>query len=254
MVGERGNAAGLSPTYTEVDLAELRLPNRVFRHRHFDFFIDEARVVTSEGVQNPLRNKEHIMLAFFCANPNRVLSHEEIYRYVWAENGNLPCDKKLIKVLISTLRAKLGDSPDKHIIRTRNAMGYYFIDPERPIVYTETELANQDSLTGKVYRHTHLDFFEESAEIVFGNKRVELLPIETKLMTHFMREKNVNLSLGELGLNAWGEDYIVDDNTVRVYVYRLRKILRDMGVVEEVIKTIHGVGYRLVDADWETEV
>lgn len=87
--------------------------------------------------------------------------------------------------------------------------------------------ANQvDLQTGKVYRN---------------GQEVILTAMEYKLLLVFLRNRGQLLSRGQILNQLWDAagDY-VNDNTLTVYVKRLREKLGD-----GVIQTVRGIGYRL---------
>ncbi|MNP77911.1 Response regulator protein GraR [compost metagenome] len=42
----------------------------------------------------------------------------------------------------------------------------------------------------------------------------------------------------------WEDQHFIDDNTLNVYITRVRKKLKDLGL-EEIVETVRGAGYRL---------
>ncbi|MCI8827612.1 MAG: winged helix-turn-helix transcriptional regulator [Ruminiclostridium sp.] len=83
-----------------------------------------------------------------------------------------------------------------------------------------------DLQTGKVYRN---------------GQEVILTAMEYKLLLVFLRNRGQLLSRGQILNQLWDAagDY-VNDNTLTVYVKRLREKLGD-----GVIQTVRGIGYRL---------
>lgn len=72
---------------------------------------------------------------------------------------------------------------------------------------------------------------------------VDMTPLEYSLLTYFVDHKNLALSRTQILDGVWGYDYFGDERTVDTHVKRLRRKLGDEG---ERVKTIRGVGYRLV--------
>ena len=85
-----------------------------------------------------------------------------------------------------------------------------------------------------------LDLLSRSAEV--GNKHLELSAREFMLAEIFMRHPNQVLSREQLLDHVWGYDFDPGSNVVDVSVGYLR---RKLG--KEVIQTVRGMGYRLVD-------
>lgn len=87
----------------------------------------------------------------------------------------------------------------------------------------------------------HLD----TGKVYAGNKEVLLTAMEYKLLLIFLNHRGRNLTRDQILSEIWDDvgDF-VNDNTLSVYVKRLRKKLGD---TEEhpLITTVRGVGYRL---------
>ena len=83
--------------------------------------------------------------------------------------------------------------------------------------------------TGKVFR---------------GGKEIILTAMEYKLLLIFINNRGTVLSRQQMLHNIWdvAGDYVTD-NTLTVYVKRLREKLEDG---DEVIQTVRGLGYRLI--------
>ncbi len=91
-------------------------------------------------------------------------------------------------------------------------------------------------------------------QISLGERTMSLTPTEFRLIASLAggsagRSSSGNagatLSRRELTRAAWPEGAIVHDNTLDVYLARLRRKLRDLGEEAPEIVTVHGVGYRL---------
>ena len=68
----------------------------------------------------------------------------------------------------------------------------------------------------------------------------ELTKAEYKVLELFMKHPRKVFTKEQIYECAWGNDYVVDDNTIRVIISRLRD-----KVGSDTIKTIRGLGYRL---------
>ena len=68
----------------------------------------------------------------------------------------------------------------------------------------------------------------------------ELTKAEFKVLELFMKYPKRVFTKEQIYEYAWGDDYVVDDNTIRVIISRLRD-----KVGNDTIKTIRGLGYRL---------
>lgn len=77
--------------------------------------------------------------------------------------------------------------------------------------------------------------------VIYRDKqRIDLTSGEYKLLQMFMSSPGRVFTKEQIYQAGWGEELIVDDNTIRVAISKLRD-----KIGEEKIKTIRGLGYRL---------
>jgi two-component system OmpR family response regulator len=77
-----------------------------------------------------------------------------------------------------------------------------------------------------------------------GGQSVRLTPTEFRLLGALAARPEQTVSRRELVRAAWPEGAVVHDNTIDVYLARLRRKLRTLPGAPA-INTVHGVGYRL---------
>jgi two-component system response regulator MprA len=77
-----------------------------------------------------------------------------------------------------------------------------------------------------------------------GDGTQPLTPTEFRLLAALASRPGKAIARAELVRTAWPHGAIVQDNTLDVYVARIRRKLRDLPEAPA-IKTAHGVGYRL---------
>ena len=77
-----------------------------------------------------------------------------------------------------------------------------------------------------------------------GDATLPLTPTEFRLLAALAARPGDAMRRRELVGAAWPDGAIVHDNTLDVYIARLRRKLRDLGS-ETQIETVHGVGYKL---------
>ena len=82
-----------------------------------------------------------------------------------------------------------------------------------------------------------------------GGKNLSLTPIGFKILTVLMRASPAVVSRRELERQVWG-DILPDSDTLRSHLYNLRKVI-DKPFERQLLHTIQGSGYRIVDADVE---
>lgn len=80
-------------------------------------------------------------------------------------------------------------------------------------------------------------------QIQVNGEDVELTPLEYKLLMYFVDNRNLALNRDQILNGVWGYDYFGDERTVDTHVKRLRKKIGEEG---NRIKTIRGLGYRMV--------
>lgn len=84
------------------------------------------------------------------------------------------------------------------------------------------------------------------AEVRKRNRLVALTASEYRLFLALAENAGQTLTRGRLADRLVGmSDAVVDDNTVSVYVRRLREKLEDDPTAPQLIRTVRGIGYRL---------
>jgi DNA-binding response OmpR family regulator len=89
----------------------------------------------------------------------------------------------------------------------------------------------------------------ERRRVVVGEHEVLLRPKEYGLLTALALEPGRVFTRQDLLDAVWGEEVIVDERTVDVHISWLRGKLTDAGLDSSTIRTVYGVGYRLVVPD-----
>ena len=84
----------------------------------------------------------------------------------------------------------------------------------------------------------------ERLALFYQDERLDLSHTEAKIMDEFMKKPGQVVSRDRLLEKIWDEHTFVDDNTLNVYITRVRKKLSSLGLTDAV-ETIRGLGYRL---------
>ena len=85
----------------------------------------------------------------------------------------------------------------------------------------------------------------QNQEVTMNGERVNLTPIEFKLLYHLVRNAGRVLPQQTLLNRVWGEDYDATSDYLKVYISRLRaKLERESG--SHYIETVRGLGYRFI--------
>ncbi len=87
----------------------------------------------------------------------------------------------------------------------------------------------------------------EAPFVLRGEARVELRPLEYRLLKKLMEQPGKTRSREWLLDHVWGRDVFVEPRTVDVTVKRLRRALKEIGCAQ-CIETVRGMGYRFVVA------
>jgi two-component system response regulator MprA len=82
-------------------------------------------------------------------------------------------------------------------------------------------------------------------EVSYGEQSIRLTPTEFRLLGALAAAAERTVNRRELVRAAWPEGAVVHDNTIDVYLARLRRKLRGLDGAPA-ITTVHGVGYRLL--------
>lgn len=88
----------------------------------------------------------------------------------------------------------------------------------------------------------------DNAKVYKSGNIVELTALEYKLFLILVQNKGKMLSRQKILANIWdvSEEY-VNDNTLTVYIKRLREKIEDNPANPKIIKTIRGLGYKVGD-------
>jgi len=97
----------------------------VFRFGDWD--VDAAGLtITRDGVNVEISKRESQIIQFFAANPDRVISREELYEAVWGEHMS-ELGTRTTDMHIAKLRAKIESDPDEpQTIKTVRGAGYKY--------------------------------------------------------------------------------------------------------------------------------
>jgi DNA-binding response OmpR family regulator len=87
-------------------------------------------------------------------------------------------------------------------------------------------------------------------EVRRNGVEINMTPIGLKILTVLMRASPAVVSRRELERQVWG-DILPDSDTLRSHLYNLRKLI-DKPFDKQLLHTIQGSGYKIVDTDAET--
>ncbi|UQZ32603.1 DNA-binding response regulator [Paenibacillus sp. PK3_47] len=84
-----------------------------------------------------------------------------------------------------------------------------------------------------------------------GSIKIDLSHTEAKILDELMKKEGVIVTRDRLLEKIWDDQAFVDDNTLNVYVTRVRKKLGALDI-QDGLQTVRGQGYRL-NANWGDE-
>ncbi len=105
---------------------------------------------------------------------------------------------------------------------------------QQPVVATENELS---------YRGVTL--YLDKYECTVQGQRIELTPVEFKMLRGFMSQPGRVFSRDQLMDFSYPDERIVSDRTIDTHVKNLRKKLAEYVSEEDLIHSIYGIGYKI---------
>lgn len=104
--------------------------------------------------------------------------------------------------------------------------------------------------SGDILKSGNIKILQLENKVYVGKEEVFLTPSEYKLLMFLMNNSNKVLSRNAILEKLWDiEGDFVDDNTLSVYIRRLREKIEENSSSPIYIKTVRGVGYK-----WDKEV
>lgn len=85
----------------------------------------------------------------------------------------------------------------------------------------------------------------DSYQVTYDGEIVDLLPKEYQLLLLFLNYPNHVLSYEIIIDKIWKIDKIPTHNSIRTHIKRVRKAFKQANAPEDIIETVHGLGYRL---------
>lgn len=101
----------------------------------------------------------------------------------------------------------------------------------------------------KIIDHGELHIDLENYILKKNGVVIEVLPKEFNILALFMNNIGRVFTKKQLYENVWNEEYFGDDNTIMVHISNLREKIEDNPRKPKYLKTIRGIGYRMVEWD-----
>jgi two-component system phosphate regulon response regulator PhoB len=100
-----------------------------------------------------------------------------------------------------------------------------------------------------VVRHNGMVIDARAHRVTVAEQPVELSALEFRLLLFMASHPGIVFSRDQLLDRVWGGDRNVTPRSVDVYVRRLREKISAASGESEWLQTVHGVGYRFMDAE-----
>lgn len=97
---------------------------------------------------------------------------------------------------------------------------------------------------GTVLRFGRMEIDERARELRIDGIDAKLKPREFALLLELARNPGVAFTRERLLQKVWGFDFGGDERTVDVHVHRLRNKLQSHFALPQVVRTVHGTGYK----------
>lgn len=101
----------------------------------------------------------------------------------------------------------------------------------------------------RVYLYKDIELNIDEKRLTASGMEIELTTKEFKIMELLLKNKGKVFSKANIYENLWKQEYLGDDNTVKIHMSNLRNKLKKANPDEEYIETVWGLGYRLYKLD-----
>lgn len=91
----------------------------------------------------------------------------------------------------------------------------------------------------------HLKVDEETRQVFIRNEEVRLTPKEFDILSLLVRNKGKVFSVEKIYEMVWEDSFYKSDNTVMVYITKIREKIEENPRQPVYLKTVWGVGYRV---------
>lgn len=85
---------------------------------------------------------------------------------------------------------------------------------------------------------------QRECKLYKGNEEIDLTYTEYKMLKLFMSEPGRVFTKAQIFELVWEDEYLYTDNTVVVYISKLRDKIEEDSKKPQIIKTVRGLGYR----------
>lgn len=100
-----------------------------------------------------------------------------------------------------------------------------------------------DEVSAFQYKDGFIDIDLEKHHCLIDRKRIDLTPVEFRLLVYLARNGSKVLTQEQILANVWGKEYRGNVDYVHVYISHLRRKMEKSAKAPRYIRTIHGIGY-----------
>ncbi|URJ62562.1 response regulator transcription factor [Paenibacillus polymyxa] len=193
-------------------------------------------------------NYDQVLVAFQEVEPDLVLLDVNLPRF----DGFYWCRQIRTQSTCPILFVSARDDKMDQVIALQNGADDYITKP----FYPEVLLAKVESNLRRAYgsyavapksrslKVSGLTLYPDIMELVYHDKHVEISQKEVALLELLMTYPKQVVGRVHLLEALWDDHQYVGENTLNVYVTRVRKKLNELGL-GDIIETVRGAGYRL---------
>ena len=105
--------------------------------------------------------------------------------------------------------------------------------------------AGPEDLSENQLKYGEISLSLDRFECIVGDQRIDLTPVEFKILQGFITRPGHVFSRDRLMDIAYADERVVSDRTIDTHVKNLRRKLATAQDIEEVIHSIYGVGYKI---------
>ncbi|MGF7047655.1 DNA-binding response OmpR family regulator [Paenibacillus sp. DS2015] len=105
--------------------------------------------------------------------------------------------------------------------------------------------SNRQILEGKVFKYKDLMLDDNTKRVTVGDIELELTAKEYLIMEQMLKHPGKVYTKANLYESIWQDEYLGDENTIKIHISNLRNKLKKANQDEEYIETVWGLGYRL---------
>lgn len=152
-------------------------------------------------------------------------------------------EKKDIPILVITAKSEIDVLVDVLSLGADDYLSKPF-DMKELVARLKVQLRKK-YVNSNIIKYKELLLDLKSYQLLYNGGEIDLLQKEFEIMKLFLSEPTRIFTKEFIYQKVWKEEYYNDDNTINVHISRLRKKI-NTALGKECIKTIWGLGYKLV--------